>query len=94
MESAVHREFETEKRKLSKSYPIDYFYIDIAEVGTEKEKLCPFTVIDSTWKFTCSELDKRKARAITTDFLSRPIPEIPYRMSAISTYCGLQFTNR
>jgi hypothetical protein len=35
----------------SKSYPIGYFHLDIAEVRTEDGKLCLFSAIDRTSKF-------------------------------------------
>lgn len=47
--SAVWGQIEGDKstKKKLKKYPIGYFHIDIAEVGTEQGQLYPFVVMDS-----------------------------------------------
>jgi hypothetical protein len=72
-------------RKCFKSYPIGYFYIDIAEVRTAKGKLHMFVAIDRTSKFVFAELHERATRRIASDFLKRLIDLIPCKIHTVPT---------
>lgn len=49
-----------------KSYPVDYFHIDIAEVQTAQGKLCLFVSIDTTSKFAFTELHAKAGNLVAT----------------------------
>lgn len=79
------------KRKF-KSYPIGYFHIDIAEVGTEQGKLHMFVAIDRTSKFAFVELHEKAPTTVSRDFLLRLIAAVPYKIHTVLTDNGIQFT--
>jgi transposase InsO family protein len=79
-------------KKKFKSYPIGYFYVDIAEVRTEDGKLHMFVAIDRTSKFTFVDLHERATRRVAADFLKRLIEAVPYTVHTVLTDNGTQFT--
>jgi len=76
-----------------KTYPIGFFYIDIAEVCTEEGKLYMFVAIDRTSKFAFVQLHEKATRRIATEFLEDLIPAVPYTIHPVLTDNGTQFTS-
>ena len=64
-------------KKESKSYPIGFFHIDIAEVRTEEGELHLFLAIDRTSKFVMARLSPRATMATAKDFLVNLIKAVP-----------------
>ena len=79
-------------KKKFKSYPIDYFHIDIAEVHTEQGKLYLLVGIDRTSKYAFVELHERVSRRTAADFLRALIQAIPYGVHTVLTDNGTHFT--
>ncbi|MET3662824.1 transposase-like protein [Aquamicrobium ahrensii] len=79
-------------KKKFKSYPIGYFHIDIAEVGTEQGKLHMFVAIDRTSKCAFVELHEKATTAISREFLLRLLASISYKTHTVLTDNGVQFT--
>ena len=77
-----------------KSYPIDYFHIDIAEVSTEQGKLRLFVGIDRTSKFAFVRLVESAGKMEAVQFLRELIEVVPYRIHTMLTDNSVQFTNR
>ena len=75
-----------------KSYPIGYFHIDVAEVRTEQGKLHLFVAIDRTSKFAFVELHEKATTRVSADFLGRLLAAVPYKVHAVLTDNGIQFT--
>ncbi len=61
-------EGDTPKRAF-KRYPIGYFHVDIAEVGTEQGKLHLFVAIDRTTKFAFAQLHQAANVRTASGFL-------------------------
>ena len=80
-------------KKQSRTYPIGYFHIDIAEVRTEEGTMYLFVGIDRTSKFTYVELHERQTKIIAAEFLRKLIIDIPYKINKILTDNGIQFSN-
>ena len=77
----------------SKTYPIGFFHIDIAEVATAEGKHALFVAMDRTSKLVFVRLYSRATRAHAVDFLKQRIQAVPYRIHTILTDNGIQFTN-
>ena len=77
-----------------KSYPIGFFHIDIAEVQTAEGKLRLFVAIDRTSKFAFVELHHEAGKMIVAQFLRNLIAAVPYKIHAVLTDNGIQFTNQ
>ncbi len=82
------------QKKKFKSYPIDYFHIDIAEVQTAEGKLYLFVAIDRTSKFAYAELHEKAGKMAAAGFLCNLIVVVPYAIHTGLTDNGIQFTNR
>src|ERR1700704_2827618 len=80
------------KRKF-KTYPIDYFHIDIAEVRTAEGRLYLFVAIDRTSKFAFTELHEKATRRVAADFLLHLINAVPYKIHTVLTDNGTHFTD-
>jgi hypothetical protein len=80
-------------KKKFKSYPIGYFHLDITDVRTEEGKLYLFVAIDRTSKFAYAELHEKANRWTATDFLKALIKVVPYKIHAVLTDNGIQFTD-
>ncbi|OFV99716.1 MAG: transposase [Acidobacteria bacterium RIFCSPLOWO2_12_FULL_54_10] len=78
--------------KKFQAYPIGYFHIDIAEVHTEEGRLYLFVAIDRTSKFAFAELHDKATRRMAANFLHHLVEAVPYKIHAILTGNGLQFT--
>ena len=81
-------------KKKFKSYPIGYFYIDIAEVQTAEGKLYLYNVaIDRTSKFAFVKLVKKTGRSSASAFLEALIvgPSLT-SCHTVLTDNGIQFT--
>jgi RNA-directed DNA polymerase len=70
-------EGETSAKRKFKSYPIGYFHIDIAEVGTAQGKLYLLVAIDRISKFAFIELHEKVARRTAADFLRHLVAAVP-----------------
>lgn len=81
------------KRQRFKPYPIGFFHIDIAELQTAEGKLCLFVAIDRTSKFAFARLVARATGAAARLFLDELVTVVPYRIHAILTDNGIQFTD-
>jgi transposase InsO family protein len=81
-------------RKRFKAYPIGVFHIDIAEVRTEQGKLHLFVAMDRTSKFAFAQLHEQATTRIAADFLRALLQAVPYRVHAVLTDNGQQFTAR
>jgi hypothetical protein len=92
--SGLPQEKAGKEKKKFKSYPVGYFYLDIAEVQTEEGKLHLFVAIDRTSKFAYAELHPEATRATAKVFLEHLIAAVPYSIHTILTDNGIQFTNR
>ena len=79
-------------KKKFKSYPIGYFYIDIAEVQTAEGKLYLYVAIDRTSKFAFVKLVKKTGRSSASAFLEALIAAVPYKIHTVLTDNGIQFT--
>ncbi len=80
------------KRKF-RAYPIGYFHIDIAEIGTEEGKLHLFFAVDRTTKFAFVALHERADRPTAARFLEALIAAAPYRLHTLLTDNGIQFAD-
>jgi hypothetical protein len=76
------------KRKF-KSYAIDYFHLDIAEVRTEEGNLYLFVAINRTSKLAYAELHAKANRWTPTDFLKTLIKAVPYKIHTVLTDNGI-----
>ncbi len=85
-------EGERSAKKRFKAYPVDYFHIDIAEVGTKDGKLYMLVAIDRTSKFAFVELHDRVSRSTAAEFLRRLIEAVPYKIHIVLTDNGTHFT--
>jgi len=81
------------KRRFA-SYPIGYFHLDIAEVGTEEGKLRLFVAIDRTSKFAFARLVESAGEMEAARFLRELVEAVPYRIHTVLTDNGVQFTPR
>jgi transposase-like protein len=81
-------------KKRFKQYPIGYFHIDLAEVRTAEGKLNLFVAIDRTSKFVFVRLEKRAGKMEAAQLLRDLLQAPPYRIHAVLTDNGIQFTNR
>jgi transposase InsO family protein len=81
-------------KKRFKQHPIGYFHIDLAEVRTAEGKLNLFVAIDRTSKFAFVRLEKRAGKMEAAQFLRDLLQALPYRIHAVLTDTGIQFTNR
>ena len=79
-------------KKRFKTYPIDYFHLDIAEVHTAEGRLYLLVAIDRTSKFAFVELHQRVTLRVAGDFLRHLIAAVPYRVHTVLTDHGLHFT--
>ena len=79
-------------KKRLKSYPIDYFHIDIAEVKTAEGKLYLYVAIDRTSKVAFVQLVKKTGRSSASAFLEALIKAVPYIIHTVLTDNGIQFT--
>ena len=79
-------------RKKFKTYPIGYFYIDIAEVQTAEGKLYLYVAIDRTSKFAFVQIVRKTGRTSASGFLVALIEAVPYRIHTVLTDNGIQFT--
>src|SRR5262249_48450935 len=80
------------KRKF-KTYPIDYFHIDITEVRTAEGRLYLFVTIDRTSKLAFTELHDKATRRVAADFLLHLIKAVPYKIHTVLTDNGTHFTD-
>ena len=83
---------EGDRAKKFKSYPISYFYIDIAQVRTEESKLFMLVAIDWVSKVAYAQLHERATRCIAADFSPRVIAHVPYKIHSVLTDNGIHFT--
>jgi transposase InsO family protein len=81
-----------EPKQRFKSYPIGFFYIDIAEVQTAEGRLYLFVAIDRTSKFAFVELHRKALRKTAADFLRHLVEAVPYRVTIVLTDNGTHFT--
>ncbi len=81
----------TDEYKRFNSYPIDFFHIDIAEVGGKDGKLFLHVAVDRTSKFAYAGLHAEATRPITVQMLSNVIETVPYRIHTALTDKGNQF---
>ena len=80
-------------RKKFKAYPIGSFHIDIAELRTAEGKLHLFVAINRTSKFAYVELHNQATRSIAKQFMLNLIEAVPYKVHAVLTDNGVQFTD-
>jgi hypothetical protein len=80
------------RRAKFKRYPIGYFHIDLAEVGTEQGKLYLLVAIDRTSKFAFVELHEKVTRRVAANFLRALIAAVPYRVHTALIDNGTHFT--
>ncbi len=80
-------------KKRFKPYPIGYFHLDIAELGTEQGKLHLFVAVDRTSKFAFAQLHERATRRVAANFLQALVDAVPYRIHTVLTDNGVQFTD-
>lgn len=92
--SQLPKEKAPKEKKRFKSYPIDYFHIDIAEIHTEEGKLYLFVAIERISKYAYAELHDKATRATAKVFLEHLLEAVPYAIHTILTDNGIQFTNR
>jgi transposase-like protein len=81
-------------KKRFKRYSIGYFHIDLAKIRTAEGKSSLFVAIDRTSKFAFVRLEKRAGKIEAAQFLHDLLPALPYRIHAVLTDTGIQFTNR
>ena len=72
-------------KKKFKSYPIGYFYIDIAEVRPEEGKLALFGAIDRVCKFAYAELHAEANKLVAAPFLRDLMAVVPYKIHPVLT---------
>jgi hypothetical protein len=72
----------------------DYFHIDIAEVRTEGGEFYLFGAIDRVCKFAWAELYKEAHTMGAAQFLRGLIAAVLYKIHAVLTDHGIQFTYR
>jgi hypothetical protein len=80
-----------------KSYPIGFFYVDIAEVQTAESKLYLFVLylfvaVDRTSKFANVELHRQAKRQTAGDFLRHLVETVPYKVNIVLTDNGTHLT--
>jgi hypothetical protein len=73
------------KRERFKRYPIDFFYINIAEVQTAQGKIYLFVGIDRTSKFAVTQLIHTADLRTAWEFLEHLLKAVPYRIHTILT---------
>ena len=78
-------------KKRSKSYPIGFLHIDIAEAQTAEGKLHLFVAIDRTSKFAFVQLVESASGVTASAFLVALIAAVPYKIHTILTDNGIQF---
>jgi transposase InsO family protein len=78
-------------RQKFKSYPIDYFHIDIAKVHTAEGKLYLLVAIDRTSKFAFVELHEKTTRRVAGNFLRALVAAVPYKVRTVLTDNGTHF---
>jgi hypothetical protein len=79
-------------KKKFKTYPIGYFYIDIAEVCTAQGKLHLYFGIDHTKKFILVQLVTKANRVTASAFLVALTAVVPYKIHTVLTDNGIQLT--
>jgi hypothetical protein len=79
-------------RRTFKAYPTGYVHIDIAEVQTAEGKLSLHVAIDRTSKFAFVQVVRKTGRTSASAFLMALIEAVPYRIHAVLTDNGIQFT--
>lgn len=79
-------------KKKFKDYPIGYLHVDFAEVRTEEGRQYLFVAIDRTSKVAFAELPHRATRMVAADFLRRVLEKLLYKVHAVLTDNGAQFT--
>jgi transposase InsO family protein len=82
------------QKKRFAAYPIGCFHLDLAEVSTEEGKLRLFAAIDRTSKFAFVRLEDSAGKMEAAQFLRDLIEAVPYRVHAVLTDNGIQFTTR
>ena len=81
-------------RKTFKAYPIGYFHIDIAEVQTAEGKLPLYVAVDRASQFAFVQLVRKTGRTSASAFPEALIRAVPYKIHAVLTDNGIQFTSR
>ena len=81
-------------RKRFASYPIGYFHLDIAQVGTEEGKLALFVAIDRTSKLAFAQLVPGAGKMEAARLRRAPIATAPYRIPTVLADNGIRFTAR
>jgi transposase InsO family protein len=84
-------EFEDEKARKRKAYPIGFFHIDIGEVQTADGELYLFVAIDRTSRFAFTPLVERATRVTASAVYVALIAGIPYKIYAVLTDNGIRF---
>jgi hypothetical protein len=79
-------------KKKFKTYPIDYFHIDISEVQIAEGKLHASVAIARTGKFAFVEIVQKTGRTSASTFLVALIAAVPYKIHTAITDNGIQFT--
>ena len=92
MSQLPQAEGEASSKRKFKAYPIGFIHIDIAEVQTAQGKLYLYVAIDRTSKFAVVQLVRKTGRSSASDFLSKVIHTIPYKIHTVLTDNGIQFT--
>jgi hypothetical protein len=77
-------------KKTFKTYPIGYFYIDIAEAQTGEGKLRLFVAIHRATKFAFVELRPKAGKVIAAQFLNNLVAAVPYRSHTVLTDDGIE----
>jgi len=80
-------------RRRFRTYPIGYFYIDIAEVRTAEGRLYLFVAIDRISKFAFTELHAKATTRVAADFLRALVQAVPYKIHTVLTDNGTHFTD-
>ena len=86
-------EGEKPAKKKFKTYSIDFFHIDIAEVRTEEGKLYLYVAIDRTSKFAFVQLVDKANTVKAREFLDSLVAAVPYKIEIILTDNGIQFAD-
>jgi IS30 family transposase len=84
-------EGEKPAKRTFKTYPIGFFYIDIAEVQAAEGKLYLVVAIDRTSKFAFVQLVDKANRVTASAFLRDLVAAVPYRIHTVLTDNGIQF---
>lgn len=79
-------------KKKFKSYPIDFFHIDIAEIQTPEGRLYLLVAVDRTSKFAFVELHQKATRRVAADFFRNLIAAVPYKVHTVLTDNGTHFS--